>query len=421
MFVADNGPYLGVYYRRGNSSGTTWSSTKRLNGSMEHAANGALAASGQNVYVAYSVLSGILDGYNPGGSAAARVASTRTTAPNTAWLTPKANFIQTRVDRPAVAAAGAWAYMVFTDADTGEIFVATNLGTNTEDSGWGGSGTVGMTTRLADDADEGYSGMPVIAAIGNKVMVAWISAPGGTIKAVVSPDNGTTWSDEVTLSTAQVWDLAAAGDGTRMALTWANSSAIKLKLYTSSGWQTTRTVATFSSGATYKVGYGPAVALTGNTRVGVAWSACTRSDCSAGSRRVSTCDGANRPTTAPRGNRRLPSRPTPRRARSEFNDYPSVVMTSTPRRYVLYNTASSSTQRTRRSRGRQRNALTSAMRGAPAGVRLDAGRAVRSRPMLERVREMPGGIRLFLLMPSRSSSSSARRCASSSTRPLRRP
>ena len=60
MFVADNGPYMGVYYRRGNSRGTTWSSTKRLNGSMEHAANGALAASGPNVYVAYSVLSGIL-------------------------------------------------------------------------------------------------------------------------------------------------------------------------------------------------------------------------------------------------------------------------------------------------------------------------------------------------------------------------
>ncbi|WP_410965912.1 hypothetical protein, partial [Salmonella sp. SAL4438] len=75
-----------------------------------------------------------------------------------AWLTPVANFIQTRIDRPAVAAAGSWASMVFTDADTGEIYVATNLGASTEGSGWGGSGTVGMTTRLADDPDEGFSG-----------------------------------------------------------------------------------------------------------------------------------------------------------------------------------------------------------------------------------------------------------------------
>ena len=94
-----------------------------------------------------------------------------------AWLTPMANFIQTRIDRPAVAAAGAWAYMVFTDADTGEIYVATNLGTSTEELRLGWIGTVGMTTRLADDPDEGYSGMPVIAAIGNKVMVAWIAGP----------------------------------------------------------------------------------------------------------------------------------------------------------------------------------------------------------------------------------------------------
>ena len=288
--------------------------------------------------------------------------------------------------------------MVFTDADTGEIYVATNLGTNTEDSGWGGSGTVGMTTRLADDPDEGYSGMPVIAAIGNKVMVAWIAGRRvARSRQSCHPTTGRPGRIEVTLSTAQVWDLAAAGDGTRMALTWANSTAIKLKVYTSSGWQTTRTVTTFSSAATYKVGYGPAVALTGNTRVGVAWSACTRSDCSGGSTkgvnlrwRESSDNGASWKSTVTLATYTASSS-------KRFNDYPSVVMTSTPRRYVLYNTASSSILDLQDGhRGRQRDALTSSS-AAPAGVRLDAGRAVRSRPMLERMREMPGGIRLFLL------------------------
>jgi len=342
MFVADNGPYLGVYYRRGNSSGTSWTSTKRLNGSAEHAANGALAASGPNVYVAYSVLSGILDGWDPAAPRVPRVAINTNYGAGDAWLTPVANFIQTRIDRPAVAAAGAWAYMVFTDADTGEIYVATNLGASTEGSGWGGSGTVGMTTRLADDPDEGYSGMPVIAAIGNKVMVAWIAGPSGGIRAVVSNDNGVTWSPEASISTAQAWDLAAAGDGSRMALTWANSTSIKVKVFSGSTWQTTRTVTTFSSGATYKVGYGPAVALTGNTRVGVAWSACTRSDCSGGSTkgvnlrwRESSDNGASWKSTVTLATYSASSS-------KRFNDYPSVVMTSTPRRYVLYNTASSS-------------------------------------------------------------------------------
>lgn len=342
MFVADNGPYLGVYYRRGNSTGTSWSSTKRLNGSAEHAANGALAASGPNVYVAYSVLSGILDGWDPAAQRVPRVAINTNYGASNAWLTPVGNFIQARIDRPAVAAAGSWAYMVFTDADTGEIYVATNLGASTEGSGWGGSGTVGMTTRLAEDPDEGFSGMPVIAAVGNKVMVAWIAGPSGGIRAVVSSDNGVTWSSELSVSTAPVWDLAAAGDGSRMALTWANSTSIKVKLLTASGWQPTRTVTTFSSSGTYKVGYGPAVALTGNTRVGVAWSACTRTDCSGGSTkgvnlrwRESSDNGANWKSAVTLATYSASSS-------KRFNDYPSVVMTSTPRRYVLYNTASSS-------------------------------------------------------------------------------
>ena len=316
MFVADSGPYLGVYYRRGNSNGTTWSSTKRLNGSMEHAANGALAASGQNVYVAYSVLSGILDSYDPAAPRLPRVAVNTNYGTNTAWLTPKSNFIQTRIDRPAVAAAGAWAYMVFTDADTGEIYVATNLGTNTEDSGWGGSGTVGMTTRLADDPDEGYSGMPVIAAIGNKVMVAWIGAPGGSIKAVVSPDNGTSWSDEVTLSTAQVWDLAAAGDGTRMALTWANRQR--------SSSRSTRAVAgrrrerSPRSARPRGTRWATARPSRSPGTLASAWPGRPALDRTAqrAPRRVSICDGASRPTMEPPGNRRSPSRPTLRRARN---------------------------------------------------------------------------------------------------------
>jgi hypothetical protein len=340
-FATDSGPFLGVYYRRGNSTGTSWAGTKRLNPANEHAANGALAAAGPNVYVAFSKVSHIFDAYDPADPRPVRVAINTNFGLSDGWLSTKNFDAPARVDRPAIAAAGPWAYVVFTDADTGDIHFTTNNGANSEDVGWLGS-VVGTTTRQADNPHDGLAGMPVVGAVGDRVMVAWISSDGGGIKAITSTDNGDTWSTPTTVSSAQVWDLAAAGDGTRMALTWANSTSIKVKLFTGSGWQPTRTVATFSSAATYKVGYGPAVALTGSTRVGVAWSACTRSDCSAGSTRgvnlrwrESSNNGADWKSTVTLATYTSSSS-------KRFNDYPSVVMTSTPRRYVLYNTASSS-------------------------------------------------------------------------------
>ena len=309
---------------------------------MEHAANGALAASGPNVYVAYSVLSGILDGWDPAAPRVPRVAINTNYGAGDAWLTPVANFIQTRIDRPAVAAAGAWAYMVFTDADTGEIYVATNLGASTEGSGWGGSGTVGMTTRLADDADEGYSGMPVIAAIGNKVMVAWIAGPSGGIRAVVSNDNGVTWSTETSISTAQAWDLAAAGDGTRMGLDLGqqhgdqaqalheqrladdtNGHHLQLGRDVQGGLWAGRRAHRERPRRRGLVGLHPIGLLGGSTKgVNLRW-------------RESSDNGASWKSTVTLATYSASSS-------KRFNDYPSVVMTSTPRRYVLYNTASSS-------------------------------------------------------------------------------
>ena len=43
----------GVYYRRGNATGTTWGTPKRLNPSGGYAEHGAIAAAGRYVYVVY--------------------------------------------------------------------------------------------------------------------------------------------------------------------------------------------------------------------------------------------------------------------------------------------------------------------------------------------------------------------------------
>ena len=48
--VTNTGPYLGVYYRRGNAGGSAWGTLKRLNASNEHADYGTIASSGKYVY-----------------------------------------------------------------------------------------------------------------------------------------------------------------------------------------------------------------------------------------------------------------------------------------------------------------------------------------------------------------------------------
>ena len=330
-FVTDDGPFQGVYYRRGNSAGTSWAGTKRLNPIDEHAGHGALAAAGQYVYVAFTKLSA--DG-RP-----VRVAINTNFGLSNAWLSTKNFEAPGRVDRPAIAAAGAWAYVVFTDADTGDIHFTTNNGTNSEDIGWTGR-VVGTTERLNDEGD-GFAGTPVVGAVGSTVVVAWITTGSGGIKAITSTDNGDTWSAPTTISTAQAWDLASSGDGSRIALTWVTNASLKVKLLKSGIWQSTRTVATFGSSSTDKMDYGPAVALTGNTRIGVAWSACTRADCAGGTTkgvnirwRESSDNGATWKSTVTVASFAASSS-------KRLNEYPSVVMTTTPRRYVLYNTASS--------------------------------------------------------------------------------
>ena len=185
-----------------------------------------------------------------------------------------------------------------------------------------------------------------------------------------------------------------------MALTWANSTSIKAKVNASGSWQATRTVTTFSSAATYKVGLGAGCrahrehprrrGLVGLYPIGLLGrlhQGCQPAD-----------GGASRPTTVLVGSRRPPSRATPHRARSGstiplccYDQYAAPLRPVQHRELLVLDLQDGH-------RGRQRDALdvlsTSA---AAAGVRLDAGRAVRSRPMLERIREMPGGIRLFLL------------------------
>ena len=75
---------------------------------------------------------------------------------STAWLANKTINATGRAGLPAAAAAGAYGYVAFTDADSGDIVVASNTGVNTEDAaGYAdGRATTGTawTTRMATKA-----------------------------------------------------------------------------------------------------------------------------------------------------------------------------------------------------------------------------------------------------------------------------
>ena len=202
---------------------------------------------------------------------------------------------------------------------------------------------VGTTTNEAPN-DNGRDGYPVIAATGGTVLVAWISGDGTTISAKVSTDHGDTWPDDATtITTSQVWDLSAAGSTGRVALAWAQASGIKAKLYRNAAWGSTKTVASFSPTATYKTGYGTSITMAGTARVGVAWSSCTRSDCSAGSTK-----GVNvrwRESTDNMANWKSPALIASYTASTSrrINDYPTAIISSKPTRWIMYNALSAST------------------------------------------------------------------------------
>jgi hypothetical protein len=329
----------GVYYRRGSAGATTWGTAKRLNPSGEFAQNGVIAAADRYVYVAYQEIDSWED-YQPTDDRPLRIRINTNHGSSTAWLPTKSWDVPLRTGRPAIAANGTYAYLAYTDAESGAIVVANNLGANTDEAGWV-AGNVGSTANEAADPADGYEGYPVIAATGATVLVAWISGDGSTVSAKVSTDHGNTWPDDATtITSSRVWDLSAAGSTGRVALAWAQQSGIKTRLYRNGAWGSTKTVASFSTTSTYKTGYGTSITMAGTARVGIAWSSCTRSDCTAGS-----TTGVNlrwRESTDNMASWKSPALIASYTASTSrrINDYPTAIISSKPTRWIMYNVLS---------------------------------------------------------------------------------
>lgn len=340
-FINDDGPFAGVYYRRGNASGSDWGTPKRLNPATGHADYGTVIASGRNVYAAYVSIEHWTD-YDPAEPRTITVRMNNNHGAASSWLSRKSQFVGNRVDRPAMAPWSPRGFvMTYTNADTGDIVVATCPDLTVGEVGCAGA-DVGTTTRLAFDIEDGYEGLPVVAVSGGTIAVAWLDAPDGGVSYVKKVNAGA-WSDPAPLTSEFAEGLSAAAKGGKFAFAWTDDDGVRLRMWsTGGGLDPIRTVATVSTGATYKAAYSTAIALAGADTVGVAFAACRRDDCLGGAStgvdlrwRQSGNDGSTWGTASTVASYAAGSS-------RRINDFPSVVMSSTTKRYVMFNALSAS-------------------------------------------------------------------------------
>ncbi|HEY6569036.1 MAG TPA: hypothetical protein VIZ22_02040 [Candidatus Limnocylindrales bacterium] len=314
-------------------------SAKRLNPASSDAEAGAIAAAGRFVYVAWVTGTHAANDYDPAAPRHIRVRVNTNHGASNAWQTAKKFEAPERTGRPSIAAWGSRVYVAYTDADTGNIYVATNNGVNSEDIGWL-AGQAGVTTRSSTIDGDGFEGTPVVAASGANVLVAWLDSDDGTIKARISTDHGHTWPDPaIDLATGQAYGMSAAADATRLALAWAAPDGIRSRVFRDDTWKATHKLASFSSTGAYRNGYGTSVALAGSSRLGVAWSACTRANCAG-----SSAQGVNVRwrESANNGSSWKPSVTIASHGAGSdrrINDYPSALMPDSSHRLITYNTA----------------------------------------------------------------------------------
>jgi hypothetical protein len=336
-WVDDDGPaHLGVYYRRGTGSGQTWGTSKRMNPTGQHAYQGAIAAAGSHVYVAWSSVEHIGNAFDPADPRALWFRANDLHGSSTHWSAATAITTEGRIDHPTIAATGARVYVAHTNADTGDIV----LWTSTDHGATFESRTVGTTTRT--NGDNGFAGWPIVVASGSLVAVGWLSNDEAMV--ILSTDDGAAFSapEGVGVNPARTMGMAAKGDRVAVAVTSEASSW--MRVWKAGTWKPISRFAGHdpSGTGTYRAAYGPAVALAGTSTVGVSWSACRRASCAGSSSygvdvryRESADNGATfkSPQT-------IASYATSTSRR--INDFPSLLMTSTSRRVITYNTASAS-------------------------------------------------------------------------------
>jgi hypothetical protein len=289
------------------------------------------------VYVVWRHTTHIQDWFVPGDPRLIRIAINDDHGDPADWRPRTALTTSGRVDRPAIAAAGRRVFVTYTDAATGEIRL---LRSRDRGRHWDPPRAIGATASLPFGADDGYMGLPVVAASGSNVVIAWRSDDEILLRR--STDGGGTWSGALSTSAA-TFGFAVAAAGDRIALAYVDATGGYARVRAPGGWRDWTRFAAFGPGLPYEepssYTYGPqppALALSGTRGLAVAWSACTDQACFASETqgssvrfRESTTNGATWKAARTVGSfAASPSR--------RWNDSPSLVLAGSRTRYVTW-------------------------------------------------------------------------------------
>ncbi len=197
------------------------------------------------------------------------------------------------IDFPYVESNGVDTFFAaFTNAKSGFVKVA-----RIDGSGLIDKTNVGDTTAHIDewDVDDGLSGQPAVAAVGDEVMVSWIDNKNGRVVAITSDDGGDTWSAETEIAAAGALDdggMLGAGANRdivgsagladpRLGLAWTDDNGGYYQEFDpiTDTWGPMQPFAGFPDGLGHPAGNQPSVDLFGAGQVGISYSACTLDGC----------------------------------------------------------------------------------------------------------------------------------------------
>ncbi|MCI0581938.1 MAG: glycoside hydrolase, partial [Chloroflexi bacterium] len=220
-----------VQFSRSSDGGATWSTPIVINDSAMVFGEPRVAASGNDVWVAWARSYVDPDTGTPGKAIVVRHNGRHGRA--SAWgekieLTSRSGDVRA----PSIAVSGSSIYVTFSDLRTDSTRVMYSHD----------GGSIWSSTTVGVGFEEDFEGvpttLPVIAVAGDNVVVAWLAA-GGMATARVSTDGGDHWSDEEVLgeglasAAARVGRLAVAGTGSEGPWlriwndgTWGDATAI---------------------------------------------------------------------------------------------------------------------------------------------------------------------------------------------------
>jgi len=318
------GPYAGIYYTRG-SSGSTWSTPRRVTPTSKHAIRFGIAAAGSRVYVAYATQTRIYN-YSPTAPRVLYVRRNTKHGGGSSWQTSvRLTGTTGRIDYPTIAASGYDVHVAWTNSNSGDVIVATS-----KDRGVSfAKRIVGKTTV---SSTSGYAGLPSVAVSGSTVAVTWVSDASGTVRTRVSKDRGTTWGTAETVGTQSLGFVSTAVRGSRVAVAWTTDDDVVVRQRAGGTWADPMTVAQLEDGAD-PVPYAPVVMLQESTRIAVSWAE-EEDNGNPGAARLRWAESPDggamwHVTQTVASSTSTASRWT--------NDWPSVLWPSATKRYVSWN------------------------------------------------------------------------------------